>query len=460
MLLLPALLVAGAVGATTDVRSNLKIELCDVGDRYQFAVAACDIALKNTGDTPIHVVRAKAVSSHDTIEASTLVPPRGVAYLHATVQLLDKLGFVQRRFEFATDEPAGVSNHDGRVQAFVSTILDQASPSVEFGNVMLSHELASTKVTLSSREVADFRILAIESKPDYLDVAIGTDGRTVSATLLPSAPWGLLYDKIKLKINAPQQAEAWVAVSANVIGEIAPNTNPVAIGLMRTNVKNEFLVRLTSDSGKDFKIGKVKLEGIEGKAHVASCMPKANGCRALRVVVDNKQQQGRLVGKLLVDLPDFQRTLPIDVVGMLLAPEIKVRDLNQELEKRAVAGASSQPSGTDPASGVDLKHALARVTHEDLVPPPGKGPLLRWSVANDATIHGYIIYRSDAERGPFLRVNKDLVRAIEDPSQTTASYQWRDTSAVSGQTYWYEIGTVNINGDKAALSGAQKVVAK
>jgi len=460
MLSLIPLTLAIVTASAPAQKAMLVIEPCSAGDQQQFHTVNCSIPLRNLGDREIQIKHARAVFAWDSIEQQVAVPPNGVAYIKATIDTRDAVGYAKHSFILVTSEEGVNARRGASVTTFVSTVLDQVRPSIDFGAFKLGSALPTKEVALSSREVGDFRILAIESKPDYLDVTIGTDGRTVSAALRANAPWGLLYDKIKLRINAPQQAEAWVTVSANVIGEIAPNSNPVAVGLMRTNVKNEFLVRLTSDSGKDFKIGNVKLEGIEGKAHVASCEPKANGCRTLRVVVDNKQQQGRLVGKLLVDLPDFERTLPIEVVGMLLAPDTKVHDLNAEMEKRAVGGATSEALGTGLTGSVDLQQALVRASSEDLVPPPGEGPLLRWSVANDATIHGYIIYRSDAEHGPFLRVNKDLVRAIEDASQTTASYQWRDTSAVSGQTYWYEIGTVNINGDKAALSGAQKVVAK
>lgn len=460
MLPVAYMLLSAIVAAAPPPKSYLTVDACRVGDQAQFVLVSCDIPLHNSGDRPIRIKSAKAAHDWDSIGSQVVVPPHGAAYIKATINTRDSVGYSKHSFLLVTDEPGMNAVRGASVSAFVSTVLDQARPSIDFGAFKLGSALPTKEVTLSSREVGDFRILAIASKPDYLDVAIGTDGRTVSVALRANAPWGLLSDKVKLKINAPQQAEAWVTVSANVIGEIAPNSNPVAVGLMRTNVKNEFLVRLTSGSGKDFKIGNVKLEGIEGKAHVTSCVPKVNGCRTLRVVVDNKQPRGRLVGKLLVDLPDFERTLPIDVVGMLLAPDTKVHDLNAEMEKRAVGGATSEALGTGLTRSVDLQQALVRASSEDLVPPPGEGPLLRWSVANDATIHGYIIYRSDAEHGPFLRVNKDLVRAIEDASQTTASYQWRDTSAVSGQTYWYEIGTVNINGDKAALSGAQKVVAK
>jgi hypothetical protein len=447
--------------AATPPQSHLVIEPCFAGEHQQFESVPCEIALRNTGDKPIHVTKARAIFAWDSIEPQQVtVPAKGAAYLKAMIATRDAAGSSKHSFQLTTDEPGALSERGASVHAFVSTVLDQATPALDFGGIKLSSEPVSKEIALSSREVADFRILGIESKPDYIDAAVGTDGRTVRATIRKDAPWGLLHDKIKLKINAPQQKEAWITVDANVIGEIAPNGNPFAFGLMRTNKKNEFLVRLTSESGKDFKIGETKLEKIAGKVDVVGCTPASAGCRMLRVSVSTGQPQGRVQGRILVDLPEFKRTLPIDVVGMLLAPEVKVHDLNEELDKVAEKGGESR-APVAAQNSLDLKQALGHAAaNAENVPPPGNGPLLRWSVANDGTVYGYIIYRADDEHGPFLRVNKDLIRTSGGASQEGVQYQWRDESAVSGHTYWYQIGMVKNNGEKQPLSGAQKVTAK
>lgn len=452
-----SLLAAASAGP----QSHLVIEPCLAGERQQFESVSCEIALRNTGDAPIHVTKARAMFAWDSIEPQVTVPAKGAAYLKATIATRDAAGSSKHSFQLTTDEPGVLSQRGASVVAFVSTVLDQPTPSLDFGGVKVSTGPVSKEIALSSREVPDFRILAIESKPDYIDAAVGTDGKTVRATIRNDAPWGLIHDKIKLKINAPQQKEAWITVDANVIGEVAPNGNPFAFGLMRTNTKNEFLVRLTSELGKDFEIGSTKLEHFKGKVDVEPCRPAMAGCRMLRIVVSNDQQQGRLQGKVLVTLPGFKRTLPIDVVGMLLAPEVKVHDLNEEIEKAGEKGGMSPAAASAQSNSLNLKQAISRTAaNAETAPPPGTGPLLRWSVANDGSVYGYIIYRADDEHGSFLRVNKNLIRTSGEPSKQGVQYQWRDDSAVSGKTYWYQIGTVKNNGDKQLLSGAQKVVAK
>ncbi|GAA0705835.1 hypothetical protein [Dokdonella soli] len=465
MLSLSALAFSLLVAAPAPVpHSNLVIAPCDAGEHQQFEVITCDIELKNTGDKPIHVSKGEAAMAWDSIETGVItVPAHGVAYIKAKASLRDNAGYVKHSFRFATDEPGILAVRGSNVNAFVSTVLDDSAPTIDFGMVKLDGPLPSKSITLASREVNDFRILEILSKPDYLDASLGPDGRTVHATLRKDAPWGQLHDKIKLKINAPQQPEAWISVDANAQGEVVPDGDPFSLGLMRTNNKNEFLVRMTSRSGKDFKVGAVTLERLKGKADVVPCVPAESGCKLVRLRVTNDQALGRLQGVLNVELPDFKRTLPIEVVGMLLSPEVKVHDFNEEVEKAREAKGAAQSVAASPTQpkGIDITQAIKQTVNKEAdVPPPGKGPLLRWSVANEGSIYGYIVYRADAETGPFLRINKEMIRVIDDGGNAAGSYQWRDNSAESGKVYWYSIGMVKGNGEKQPLTGAQKIIAK
>ena len=461
MLAIVALSVALFSAAPSGPQSHLVISPCRVGEQQQFETATCEIELRNNGDRPITISKGEAMFAWDSIEPGTTVPPNGTAYLKATVDLRDGIGFVKHSFRFHTTEPGRNSVRGASVTGYVSSILDESTPLIDLGAVKLSGSLPTKSIELHSREVAEFKLLSISDKPAWVDARIGEDGRSVTVTLRKDAPWGLQHGKIKLKTNAPQQPQVWVTVDANVIGEVAPGGNPFAFGLMRTNDKHEFLLRLTSESGKDFKARNPRMEGVKGKVDVVGCTPAAAGCRMLRITVANDQTTGRLQGKILVDLPEFKQSLPIDVVGMLLTPDFVVHDLNKELEKSgnatsAVPGAEEQDAGK-----INLKQAIEqKVRAVDTAPPAGDGPLLKWSVTNEQSVFGYIIYRADAEAGPFLRVNKDLIRAADDDGNAYGSYQWRDNSAIPGNTYWYEIGTVNGIGEKKPLSKPQKVVAK
>ncbi len=84
---------------------------------------------------------------------------------------------------------------------------------------------------------------------------------------------------------------------------------------------------------------------------------------------------------------------------------------------------------------------------------------MEWTVANGRLIHGFQIFRTDKELGPFLLLNRTTMPAnIEDDSPK--SFQYRDNTAEPGKTYWYYIGVVYNDGHKQQLTGPQKVVAK
>lgn len=467
MLPLSGLIFSAIVSATPAARSSLAISLCNAGDHQQFESVTCDIELKNSGNAAIRIFDARAISHWDSIEPETTVPAHGAAYLRATVGLNDSVGFAHRSFQFKTDEPGALSSRGAEVQAFVSSVLDESAPAIDFAVVKLSDDVLPAKtITLSSREVKDFRILEIVSKPDYLDVSIAQDGRTLNASVKKNAPWGLQHERIKLKINAPQQAEAWIKVDANVQGDVVPDANPVLLGLMRTNNRNEVLIRLSTPSSKSFKIGSVAIKGIKGVTKIAPCAPAAAGCQIVKFTIAKDQIPGRLSGIISIELPEFKQTLPIELGGgLLLAPDVTIRDMNKENEKALKDRGTLQSSAAPPSQQkqLDVKQAIEKAIEkkdQEVAPPPGNGPLLRWSVAHQVGYHGYIIYRADAQTGPYLRVNTGMIPVVGNEGTDTGSYQWRDNSAESGKTYWYSISLVKDDGDKVELSGGQKVTAK
>jgi hypothetical protein len=157
-----------------------------------------------------------------------------------------------------------------------------------------------------------------------------------------------------------------------------------------------------------------------------------------------------------VELPGFGRTLPIELVGMLLDPKTKIHKM-EDLVNQSAQGSGGMSTGS---ATPDIGNAIRSTLRQDDPPPPGNGPLLRWAVAHQASIHGYAIYRASSETGPFVRVSKDVIEVVEDDADKTGRYQWRDNTAESGKTYWYRIGVLNRDGSKKDLTAAQKVVAK
>ena len=455
------LLVATLATAPTPAPpTKLTISTCDVGEHYQFEIATCSMELRNSGDKTIQVSETKSRFANDSVApVSIAVPPKGVAYVEATVDLRNKEGLSYHSFRFASDEPGKPQLGSG-VSAYVQSVLDQSLPKFDFGVIKAEDigRTTSASVTLSSREVGNLRITRIEAAPDWLDVSIAGDGRTVRASLKKNAPWGVTHNGaayVRLGLNAPQQPNAWIEVNVHVQGDVVPDSNPFPLGMMRSVGKHEFLLRLTNPSGKKFKLGKMVMKGIKGKASSQACVPAASGCRLIRIAISNDQPIGRLPGALEIELPEYGRILPVELFGILISPETKIHDLNEPPVSPA-----AQSSAVQTSVQPNLKNALEQAVRAEQPPPPGKGPLLRWSVAHQGRIYGYVIYRSESEDGALLRINKEIIPVSKDGTDVSGNYQWRDGAAESGKAYWYQIGILNRDGSKEDLTGRQKIVAK
>jgi len=452
-------LLAAAAAAPAAPDAALTISQCDLGDRYQFEVASCSIELRNNSDKRIRVSKVEARYPEDSIKPDSVdIPPRSVTYMEATIDTGNREGLAYHTFRFIL-EGRGRPQRTSGVNVYVQSVLDQVRPKFDFGTVHAADAKwpLTQSVTFSSREVRDLRVTRVEEAPEWLDVSIGDNGRKVSASLKKDVPWGLKHAGsvyVKVGLNTPRQPHAWIAVTANVLGDVVPDGNPFQLGMMRTNGKHEFLMRLSSPEGKDFKLGKIVMRGIKGKVlGTKACVPAATGCRLVRLSIDNKQPIGKLIGKLDIDLPELGKTLPVELFGILLSPETKIHELS-ELQ-------SASPVQSEAVSEkLDVGSALVNAVKPEEAPLPGRGPLLRWSVAHQTRIYGYAIYRAESEDGPLLRVNKEIIPVSQQGADRSGSYQWRDESAEAGKTYWYQIGNLNRDGAREDLSGRQKVVAK
>jgi hypothetical protein len=172
------------------------------------------------------------------------------------------------------------------------------------------------------------------------------------------------------------------------------------------------------------------------------------------VAITDAQPLGMVSGRLRIELPEYHRDISLAVGGLLLNRDTVVKDLDEKADK-----GNPQSAQTTQNTPVDLGKALRSATKRvDPADPPGHGPLLKWSVANEGLVYGYLIYRGDSEAGPFVRVNDEIIRAMNEDG--SSEYKWRDASAVSGRTYWYYIGVLKQSGVRQDLSGPQKVVAR
>ncbi|MBC6942852.1 MAG: hypothetical protein DWB45_09030 [Xanthomonadales bacterium] len=308
---------------------------------------------------------------------------------------------------------------------------------------------APREYALTSHEVADFRINGVVQAPTWLDVTLAQP-HVLSVSVKPGASWGLHEDYIRVALNTPRQHEALIKVKADVRGDVVPSANPLDLGIMRAGNRNEALVRLNSRSQKAFKLGKIAVEGFNARTEVLPCRPKADGCKLVRVVVGKDQPAGSFRGTLHVELPELRTQLPVSIWGFLVPKDYKIRDVTPD---------PGQSKATAPASLHDELKASTQVKKSEQAPPPGDGPLLKWTASSLDTVYGFQIFRADSEQGPFLLINpKPVLADMNDENPQT--FQWRDNDVRHGATYYYSIGILRVDGKKEHLAGPQKVVAK
>jgi hypothetical protein len=435
--------------------TKLIVEDCNFGEAYAFNRVECDVTLLNTGDMPIRVSDIRAQDAGDEAKISAaLIAPHAKQYLSLVADTQNGSGNVRHLFHFQTDE----KGHEKRLavaRGFVTSVLDDARPAFNFGVVDLSAPAKPQHLELTSHDVANFRIKKILSAPEYVDVRVGADGRSLDASVRADAPWGFRIGYIKLATNTPVQKEVWVGVQADLHGAVVASSNPFNVGLMRTGSRNEQLIRLTRPDGKSFRVGKVAVEGFKAASDVLPCVPAKPGCQLLKLTIADDQTLGTIKGDVDVAFPDDDKSMRIAVWGLLI-------DKDTQIEKLDSADLASGAGATSAAgSKVDIKNAIKEVVAAaEEADPPGKGPLLKWTVANEDLIHGYQIFRGPEEAGPFLLLTKDMLARKSTPTNPNAVYKWRDNSAEAGKTYWYYIGMVYNDGRKQQLTGPQKVVAK
>lgn len=472
--------LSAAVGSS----SPITIGNCEFGEVATFGAADCRFKLTNTSD------RALAISIEPTAEGDRVQPGRltipvdDTAEVSAHVAIGKAVGEVKRSYRITIDGITGQGF--ARASGFALGTLDQLKPNLAFGEVDLSAGTPEKEIELSSRDITDFRILRIIESPAAVDASIAPDGRTLKVRIRPDAPWTVLDDDIKLAINTPRQKEAWVHVSGDIHGPVSAEKNPVSFGFVAPGNDRQVRFDINHSEGKDFRVGSMRLEGIDGNGAVTDCEPAKAGCRTIVLHFDDDQDPGIVRGVLSVELPDYDRDLALNVWGILQSPpapgantdaesaNAKPESATTESAPDSVetdgesgtgdANAANKEAPTDSSSDASRERASPNQPDkagpqagEPPAPPPGTGPLLKWSTATEGSVHGYQIFRSDSADGPFVLQN---VRTIPAHPDTGTIYQWRDTNAESGKAYWYYIGVVYKNGKKENLSSPQRTVAK
>lgn len=438
--------VSSGVPSSTVIRS----ESCEFGVRNQFSRAECLLEFQNPSNAVIKISELEPKHVGDAVNPKELlVPPHGVAHAKVTLDLQNEVGRLRRYFAFKASDSG---DQDLRVSAsgFVHSLLDEVRPTLDFGVVDVFSKSEARKLTLSSREVDNLRIEKVLDKPSYLDVQLDSYHQSIYVRPIGRGNWGIHDDVIKVALNSQEQPSAWIRVKSDFRGEVVPSENPLSLGVLRGVKAEGFRVRLTHRSHQNFKVGPVVLDGVIGNVNVLPCESEV-GCQILDIHVGDTQPMGVIRGMLTVYLPDYKQKLPILLWGIRLRDDTPVREFN--------AGKNEDDSEiTDRKSSITLPNAIKQAMMKDKIvgAPEGHGPLIKWSVSNENTVFGYIVYRADDANGVYKRVNNEIIlRESED--QAGASYQWRDVSAKQGRRYWYYVGMEFNDGTKRQLSGAQEI---
>jgi hypothetical protein len=439
---------------------NLVVENCEFPEAYAFSDQSCQITLENRSDKAVRVYDIVADAPKDSSEVKEItVAPHSHAYATLHVSTDDQSGYSNHSFRFRTDDPTAPT---GAVKArgFVLSALDQSKPEIDFAVVDIEKELPERSLELSSHDGPTFQIQEILGRPAWLDAEISPDRHSVRARIRPDAPLGLHADLVRLKIDTPFQKQASISVKADIHGDVVPATNPVNMGLLRIDGGNQFRIALTSRSSKPFTVGRVELEHVEGDVKKLACIPESPSCRWLELTISDKQPIGTIKGNLWVELPAEHKRLQIALRGLFVDKDFKVKTLDPVRPEKKSNEHSDVETSVAAQAATDLGKSIQNaVQHASETPPPGTGPLLKWTVTNGVLLYGFQIFRADSESGPFVLQNLPVLRSTSEDN-SPVSYQWRDNKVMPGNSYWYYIGLVFKDGHKQNLTDPQKVVAK
>ncbi|MAS92935.1 MAG: hypothetical protein CMO55_07025 [Verrucomicrobiales bacterium] len=76
---------------------------------------------------------------------------------------------------------------------------------------------------------------------------------------------------------------------------------------------------------------------------------------------------------------------------------------------------------------------------------------LKWQTASESKIFGFYVYRGETQDGPFDLLNPRPVSATGTTDEHQ-NYQFADTEAVPGKTYYYYLETLDYNNRRKQYS--------
>lgn len=69
-----------------------------------------------------------------------------------------------------------------------------------------------------------------------------------------------------------------------------------------------------------------------------------------------------------------------------------------------------------------------------------------WTTESELDIIGFNLYRADSPDGDFIKINSELIPPAADPF-VGGEHQFEDENVTRGNTYYYQLETVDRNGN-------------
>jgi hypothetical protein len=84
--------------------------------------------------------------------------------------------------------------------------------------------------------------------------------------------------------------------------------------------------------------------------------------------------------------------------------------------------------------------------------------IVEWTTESEVDTAGFNLYRSESVEGPYRKINPELIPGSSDPL-LGGKYVYTDTDVVAGQTYYYKLEDVELDGT-TTVHGPIEVVAE
>ena len=423
-----------------------------VEDVHQGGVVEHRFTFRNGGPNAVRIEQGMALSGTGSVEFSpAIVPPGGRGEVRVRQPVEDRLGRAVFRFALVTDEP-GVTRYRLGLTGFVESAYDPETPQLNWGPADKG-AVVTAETELFSREVEALRILEVTGAPAFLRVdtsaraGLSAEGVRLRATLdTRQAPLGVSRGVFRVRTNVPDQPECAVSYSLNVLGDVVPSLDAVNLGLIRLGDEGTAEITLASRSGSPIEVTGTESPEVPVTTEVLPCPgdDKAGpGCRLLRIK-HRPSERGHFAGTLSVRVAGLESPLRVTYSGLVVSPQTRIK----EIDLPDGGAADAAPMSTQPAQASPSPVVTAPAAEPPRQPASqSQGVTLQWKARNESGIHGYLIYRADKPSGPFVRVNRKIVRAAGGDG-VIRSYSFVDEGVEPRRNYYYYLDAVEGSGLK------------